>query len=122
MYEHPEATASELKEATLTIARELWNRYYAPVFGQRDVVLLAVYSHMIDAFLYLPDYALGHMIASQLEQHLNHSGANFGAEVERMARFGNIAPDLWMKDATGTSVGPEALLKAAEGALERLRG
>jgi hypothetical protein len=122
MYEHPEATASELKEATLTIAKDLWNRYYAPVFGQRDVVLLAVYSHMIDAFLYLPDYALGHMIASQLEQHLNHSGANFGAEVERMARFGNIAPDLWMKDATGTSVGPEALLKAAEGALERLGG
>src|SRR5581483_9819507 len=51
MYEHPGATAAELKEATLYIARNLWNRYYAPVFGVQDVVLLAVYSHMIDCYL-----------------------------------------------------------------------
>ena len=33
MYAHPDATAAELREATLAIARDVWNRYYAPVFG-----------------------------------------------------------------------------------------
>ena len=35
-----------------------------------------------------------------------------------MARLGNIAPDLWMKKATGAPVGPAALLAATEKALE----
>ncbi|HYP54434.1 MAG TPA: hypothetical protein VEQ42_12875, partial [Pyrinomonadaceae bacterium] len=65
MYEHPEATPAQLKEATLQIAKDVWNRYYAPVFNRRDVVLLGVYSHMIDSFLYLPDYPIGHLIAHQ---------------------------------------------------------
>ena len=32
-----------------------------------------------------------------------------------MAKQGSIAPDLWMKGATGRPVGPEALLEATEG-------
>ncbi|HEX2758029.1 MAG TPA: hypothetical protein VHP60_05985, partial [Thermoanaerobaculia bacterium] len=43
MYEHPEATPAELKAATLAIAREVWNRFFAPVLGEKDVTLLAVY-------------------------------------------------------------------------------
>jgi hypothetical protein len=121
MYEHPEATAADLKEATLYIARNLWNQYYAPIFGVEDVVLLAVYSHMIDCYLYLPDYPLGHMIAIQLEQHLSRRGTDFGAEVERIARYGNVTPDLWMKHATGNTVGPEALLQATERALSAVQ-
>ena len=31
-----------------------WNRWYAPVFGVRDVPLLAIYSHMVSNLLYLP--------------------------------------------------------------------
>ena len=118
MYEHPTATASELKAAVLNIARETWNRYYAPVFGVKDVLLLAIYSHMIDCFLYIPDYPLGHLIATQVEERLKHAGANFGAEVERMVTFGNAAPDLWMKNATGELVGAEAMLRATERALQ----
>ena len=34
-----------------------------------------------------------------------------------MARQGRIAPDLWMRGATGAPVGPEALLAATERAL-----
>ena len=49
------------------IAREVWNEYFAPVFGARDVTLLAIYSHTINNMLYLPDYPLGHMIALQVE-------------------------------------------------------
>ncbi len=116
MYDHPSATPAELKTATLEIAKEIWNKYYAPVFHKRDVVLLAVYSHMIDAFLYLPDYPIGHMIAFQIEGQVKKSGA-VGPEFERMVKAGNIAPDLWMKNATGQPVGPEALLEATGKAL-----
>jgi hypothetical protein len=119
MYDHPDAEAEEVKHATLGIAREVWNRFYAPIFGTRDVTLLAVYSHMIDSFLYLPDYPLGHMIAFQIERQMEKAGA-IGPEFERMARIGNIAPDLWMKQATGSPVGPEALLTEAAKALAEL--
>ena len=119
MYEHPDASSAQLKEATLAIARDAWNRYYAKVFGLRDVVLLAIYSHMIDSFLYLPDYPLGHMIAFQIERQMEKAGA-IGPEFERMATIGNVAPDLWMKKATGAPVGPSALLAATESALAEL--
>ncbi|MBV9927983.1 MAG: hypothetical protein JOZ96_23385 [Acidobacteria bacterium] len=119
LYEHPRATPSELKAAQLSIARDVWNRYYAPVFKRRDVVLLAVYAHMIDYPLYLPNYPLGHMIAFQIEEQMEKAG-KIGPEFERMATAGNIAPDLWMKHATGAPVGPDALLHATERALAAL--
>jgi len=120
MYEHPDATAADLKAATLSICREIWNRYYAPVLGARDVVLLGIYSHMIDSFLYLPDYPIGHLIAFQIEQQVEKSGGRIGPEFERMAKIGNVAPDIWMKQATGSPVGPEALLAATEKAIARI--
>jgi hypothetical protein len=118
LYQHPQATPAELREATLRQARELWNRWYAPVLGVRDSPLLAIYSHMIDGALYLPDYPLGHLIASQLEAHLaaRPPGA-LGAEVERICRQGRLAPDLWMRQATGAPVSAEPLLEAARRAL-----
>jgi hypothetical protein len=119
LYENPRATPAELKDAMLRIAREVWNKYYAPVFRRRDVVLLAVYSHMINYPLYLPNYPLGHMIAFQIEEQIEKAG-RVGPEFERMAAAGNIAPDLWMKRATGAPVGPEALLSATEKALSAL--
>jgi hypothetical protein len=120
MYDHPNATPAELKSATLQIAKDVWNKYYAPVFHKKDVVLLAVYSHMIDAFLYLPDYPIGHMIAFQIEGQVNKTG-KVGPEFERMVKSGNIAPDLWMKNATGQPVGPEALLAATDKALASIQ-
>jgi hypothetical protein len=119
MYNHPEATPAELKNAILEIARTTWNRFYAPIFGKQDVLLLAVYSHMIDAFLYLPDYPIGHMIAFQIEEQMKRAG-NIGGEFERMAVVGRVTPDLWMQHATGRVVGPEALLSATEQALNEL--
>ena len=119
MYEHPDATPTELKVATLRIARDLWNRYYAPVLHQSDVTLLAIYSHMISDQLYLPDYPIGHLIGFQVEEQIRKVG-DYGAEYERMTKFGNVAPDLWMKNATGKPVGPEALLTATQRALAGL--
>ena len=120
MYDHPEATPAELKAATLAIARDVWNRFFAPVLGEKDVTLLAIYSHMIDAFLYLPDYSIGHMIAFQVERQMEKAGA-IGPEFERMAKLGNLAPDLWMTEATGAPVGPGALLAETEKALSTFR-
>jgi hypothetical protein len=119
MYDHPQATPAQLKDGTLAIVKDIWNRYYAPVFGKRDVILLGVYSHMIDSFLYLPDYPIGHLIAFQIEQQIEKAG-NLGAEFERMAKAGNIAPDIWMKKATGAPVGAEALLTETKKALGRV--
>ncbi len=116
MYDHPNATPAELRDATVQISQDVWNKYYAPLFGKRDVVLLGIYSHMIDSFLYLPDYPIGHMIAFQIEEQMEKAG-NIGAEFERMATVGSVIPDLWMKKATGAPVGPDALLKATEKAL-----
>jgi hypothetical protein len=116
MYDHPEATPAELKVATLGIAREVWNRHYAPVIHQRDATLLAIYSHMISDMLYLPDYPIGHLISFQIEEQIRKTD-DFGGEYERMTKFGNVAPDLWMKNATGKPVGAEALLAATQRAL-----
>jgi hypothetical protein len=116
MYDHPDATAAELREATLGVARDVWNRYFAAVIGTRDVVLLGVYSHMIDSMLYLPDYPIGYMIASQIEEQMARAGA-IGPEFERMTTFGSLAPDLWMENATGAPVGPAALIASTERAL-----
>lgn len=119
MYDHPAATPAELKDATLRIARDIWNTYYAPVFGKKDVVLPGIYSHMIHSFLYLPDYPIGHLIAHQIEEQMKKTGT-LGTEFERMAKTGSVAPDLWMKKATGAPVGAEALLAAAERSLKEL--
>ena len=42
---------------------------------------------------------------------------SIGPEFERCAVIGNVAPDIWMKRATGSLVGPDALLEATEHAL-----
>jgi hypothetical protein len=117
MYDHPDATPAQLKAATLSICRDFWNKYYAPVFKKKDVVAtLGIYSHMIDSILYLPDYPIGHLIAFQIEQQIEKK-KDLGGEFERMAKIGNVAPDIWMKEATGSPVSPKALLTATERAL-----
>jgi len=120
MYAHPDATPAELREATLQIARQTWNEFFAPVFGRKDVVLLGIYSHMVDAALYLPDYPIGLMIACQIKEQVRRTGS-LGSEFERMSRQGRLTPDLWMQRATGAPVGPGALITAAEAALGQVQ-
>ena len=116
MYDHPDATPEELKHATVQISKDIWNRYYAPVFGKKDVTLLGVYAHMVHSFLYLPNYPIGHLIAHQIEEQMEKAG-NLGAEFERMSVYGSLPPDQWMKNATGAPVSASALLHATEKAL-----
>ena len=116
MYAHPQASAAELREATVAIATALWDQYYAPVLGTRGSPLLGIYSHMINSFFYLPNYPIGHLIAFQLEEKLK--GRKSGAEFERATTIGRVLPDFWMENATGKPVIAEPLLDAAMRAVE----
>ncbi len=116
MYAHPDATPARLREATLAIARDTWNRYYAPVLGTKDVEILAVYSHMISNGLYLPDYPLGHIIAFQVARQFR--GRDFGAEFARVARQGRLTPDAWMHGAVSGPLSARALLDEARAAMK----
>jgi hypothetical protein len=115
LYQHPEADPAELREATLAIARDIWNRYFAPVFGVRDSEILAIYSHMIVYGLYLPDYAIGHILAFQIAQRLWQG--DFGAEVERITRQGKLTPDAWIRGAVGGPISAHVLLEEAREAI-----
>jgi hypothetical protein len=116
MYQKPDATPEALRKAVLAIARDVWNKHYASVFGVRDQVILAAYSHMIDAALYLPDYPLGHLVEFQLQDYLE--GRSLGQEVERMCQAGRLLPQQWMKNAVGEEISAAPLLRAAEAALK----
>ncbi|UCC45884.1 MAG: hypothetical protein JSU65_13140 [Candidatus Zixiibacteriota bacterium] len=118
MYENPDATPAELKQAITGIARDIWNRYYAPVMDISDVEILAIYSHMIESALYLPDYPLGHIISFQVEEHMKKG--DLAEEMERMCTSGSVTPDLWMQNAVGSPISAAPLLQAAERALESL--
>lgn len=120
MYDHPEASAAELREAVMEISRDVWNQYFAPVMGMKDQYILAIYSHIIHSALYTPDYPIGEMIAVQVRDQMEEAGS-IGPEFERMAVIGRVTPDMWMKNATGRSVGAEALLEKTGEALEVLR-
>ncbi len=119
LYAHPEATAAQLREATVSIARATWDTYYAPYLGGAgDTALLGIYSHTISSPLYLFNYVLGHLIAFQMEEHLaGKDAATFASEYARVARQGAILPDAWMIGATGAPVSAQPLLAAAARAL-----
>jgi len=116
MYDHPKATPAELRDAVVQISKDQWNRFYAPVLGGKDSVLLGIYSHMISYPLYLPDYPLGHLIAFQVEEQIRRS-ADFGQQFERVAKIGRLVPDRWMVEATGQPISTGPLLRAVDGAL-----
>lgn len=118
LYKNPKATPSQLKEATLRIAKEIWNKYYARAFNKNDVILLAVYSHMFFTPLYLADYPLGHLVSFGIEEQIQKS-RNLGKEIERITSYGNVTPNKWMINATGSPLSTKPLLIATEKAIER---
>lgn len=115
MYANPGCNKTELKEAVITIAKEVWNKYYADVLGGKDQPLLAIYSHMIDNPLYLPNYPMGHLIDFQLEDQVR--GKNIADELQRMYIQGRLVPQVWMQRAVGKPIGVEPVLKAVDKAL-----
>lgn len=116
IYAHPKATAKELCEATMQIAKDVWNAYYEPILGEHDCILLAVYSHMVNAPMYLPNYPLGHIVQYQLEEHLAkcESQKDFALEYMRIYRLGRLTPKEWLIQAVGEAPTIEPILRAVD--------
>jgi hypothetical protein len=119
MYTNPGATPAQLKEAVTAAAKEVWNKYYAPVFGTKDEPILAVYSHMIDNPLYLPNYPVGHLIDFQIDGFIKDK--KFAGEVDRIYKQGRLIPQVWMQGAVGREIAVEPMLKAVDEALKVIR-
>ena len=116
IYAHPDATPKELCEATMQIAKDIWNQYYEPVLGEHDCILLAVYSHMVNAPMYLPNYPLGHIVQYQLEEHLAKckTQEEFAQEYARIYKLGRLTPKEWMIEAVGEAPSIEPILRAVD--------
>lgn len=119
LYAHPNSTAVELRDAVLQISKDTWNTYYAPVFGMKDQTILGIYSHMVNTPMYLPNYAFGHLIHFQLEEHFKTHP--FAPEVLRIFAIGQLTPNEWMKKAVGTPLSNEAILTATQAAAEKMK-
>lgn len=119
LYANPKATAADLREAVIRIASEVWNQYYAPVLGEKDSPLLAIYSHMIGYALYLPAYPIGNLVQYQLEEHLAQceTAQEWTQEYTRIYQQGCLTPDAWMRGAVGSPMSVEPILNAVREAL-----
>ncbi|MFO7723269.1 MAG: hypothetical protein R6V49_08620, partial [Bacteroidales bacterium] len=106
-------------EAVIRIAKEVWNAYYAPVFGIKDEPILAIYSHMISNPLYLANYPLGQLIDFQIGQHL--AGKDFAGEIQRMFQLGRLTPQTWMQQAVGTGLSVQPILEATTAAIAAVK-
>lgn len=112
LYDHPKATAAELREAVLRIAAEVWNAYYEPVLGEKDCVLLAIYSHMVNSPMYLPNYPIGHIVQFQLEQALaDKEGQAWAEAYEGWYRLGRLTPQEWMRQAVNGTLSVQPVLE-----------
>lgn len=118
LYENPEATPAQFKEAVISIAKNIWNKYYADVYGVKDEPILAIYSHMVNASLYLANYSFGHLIDFQIEQYI--TGKDFAKEVDRIWSLGRLTPDVWMQKAVGESISIKPMIVATEEALKHI--
>ena len=113
-----DASPEDLRQAVVSIASGIWDKYYAPIFGVTGSPVLAIYSHMITYGMYLPDYPLGHIIAFQVEEYFKTH--KLAEEMERMCRLGRITPKEWMKQAIGAEISPAPMTRAAGEAIKKL--
>ena len=117
MYDHPDATAEEIKDFVVKISKEYWNKWFAPIFNEKDSILLGVYSHMIEYGLYLPNYPLGEIIRSQIESYLENK--SLAEEMERLCSQGKLTPDIWLLRGTGNNISTDFIIKYAKQAVEK---
>ena len=116
LYANPAATPAQLKENTIAIAIEVWNKYFAPVLGVKDSPILAIYSHMIDSPLYLANYSYGHIIQFQIEEYLKDK--KLPDEIDRIYSQGRLTPQQWMIGAVGSRISIQPIINALDKALK----
>jgi len=115
LYANPESTSADLKIAVQSITKDVWNTYFAPVFGIKDQTILGIYSHMISNPLYLAAYSYGQIIEFQLEEQLY--GKSFSNETDRIYKQGKLIPERWIEGAVGTKISVQPILNKLDSAL-----
>jgi hypothetical protein len=118
LYENPDATPEAFRDQLIAIAADVWQRFFAEHFGEDRYHILAAYQHMVAYPLYLPDYAIGHIISHQIRSHMR--GKDLAAETKRICSIGRFTPDLWMRRAVGAGISVQPLLTDAKDSLSRL--
>lgn len=118
LYENPDATAEAFRDEVVKISADVWQRFFEEHFGPDKYHILGAYQHMVAFPLYLPDYAIGHIISHQVRSHMR--GKDLAAETKRICSIGRFTPDLWMKKAVGRGISVEPLLEDTKQALSRL--
>ncbi len=116
--ENKDATASDIRQAVVKAAGSIWDQYFKDYYGRPGCPLLAIYAHMTLCGLYLPNYPMGRLIAFQLEDYFKEH--SLGEDMERMCAQGRLTPDVWMKEAVGSPISAEPLIKAVEFALKQV--
>jgi len=121
LYEHPDAGAEQLRDNVLSIARKVWNKYYEPVLGAHDSPILAIYSHIVNTPMYLPNYPFGHIIEYQLEEYFASlpDPECIGPEIIRIFKLGRLTPHIWMQQAVGSAVSTDPILRAVDEILSK---
>ena len=112
LYENPDVTPSQFKESMIKIAIDTWNKYFAPVIGIKDSRILAIYSHMVEVPLYLPNYSYGHIVQFQIEEFLK--GKKLTDEIDRIFKQGRLTPQQWMMGAVGSKISTQPILNKLE--------
>ena len=116
LYDNPQATSLQLKESMINIAVETWNKYFEPVMGIKDSPILAIYSHMVEVPLYLPNYSYGQIVQFQIEEFLK--GKNLTDEIDRIYMQGRLTPQQWMIGAVGAKISTQPILDKLNEALK----
>ena len=112
LYENPETTPEVLRDKMISIADDVWNKYFKDQFGEDPYHILAAYQHMIGYPLYLADYTIGHVISHQIKSHMR--GKDLAGETKRICSIGRLTPDLWMKRAVGNGISAKQLIDDAK--------
>jgi hypothetical protein len=118
LYDHPDATAADLRDAVLKIAADIWSEFFEPYFGPDPYYLPAAYQHMIGYPLYLANYVLSDLALQQMRAYVR--GKDVAAELMRMYTIGRLTPDIWMERAVGAPLSAEPLLRSTERVLAQL--
>jgi hypothetical protein len=121
MYNNPDATVSELKNAILDISAGIWNSYFSENFGgTRDCSILSVYNHFISGDLYLFNYFLGGIVSYQLADAFEKDEVASG--LKESCREGVTLPELWMQKAVGSGFSLNPLFNGVSSAVEYYSG
>jgi hypothetical protein len=67
---------------------------------------------MVNSPMYLPNYPIGHIVQFQLEQFFaDKTDCQWAEQYQRCYRLGRLTPEEWLRQATGSTLSVEPILK-----------